>query len=255
MPQTIDHVYFDEEFMATDGVRDGLMEGADRSKANYYIEDNLDGTESVFYFTEGGSPFYLGDRENTANIGGIAGISPEGLPMEAPAGSQSVTPTEFITDIANFVKGVGTGAVGLPGDLVAIANGLYEIGSRGGDAGYVSAFLDGIAKKTFLPTTEDVNKWIDTNIPLPQRMKTSKPEGVPDVMVRGVVDPQAEGPISKEGTAAPYIGSVTSTLGEIVSPATVVAQSVKAASKLKSAAKPLAATAATATMDKGQKAK
>ena len=255
MAQTMDHLYLDEEFILSDGVKPALLEAADRGNKQYYFENNQDGTESVFYFTESGTPYYIGDRENTAMIGGIADVSPEGLPMESPAGSQNVTPTEFVTDIANVAKGVLTGAIGLPGDLVAISNGLYQIGARGGDVGYVQAFLEGLSDKTLLPTTDDINKWVDSNLPLPERMKSQKPEGMPDTMVRGVVDPQAEGPISADGTAAPYVGSVTGTLGELVAPASLVSGAVKSVSKLKGAAKPLAATAAVATMDKGQKAK
>jgi hypothetical protein len=260
--QTIDSAYLDQEFIETPGVMEGLLEGAVASDNNYYIEDNGNGTESVFYFTEAGTPFYLGDRDNMPMAGNLGGAEPEALPMEAPAGSESVTPAEFGMDVANFAKGVATGFLGLPGDIAAIANGLYEIGARGGDVSRTQAFLTGLQEGTFLPTTESINTWVDENVPLPDRMKTSQPEGVPDTMVRGVVDPQAEGPVNAEGKAAPYIGNVTGTMGELVAPgglATMIAKGAvkggKAASKLKSAAKPLAGTAATTTMDKEQKAK
>ena len=255
MTQTINHLYLDQEFMQTPGVQEGLLEGATTSDKNYYIEDNKNGTESVFYFTDGGTPFYLGDRGNLPMAGNLANAGPEGLPMESPAGSKAVTPAEFAMDVANFGKGLVTGFLGLPGDLAAIANGFYEIGARGGDVGRMEAFLGGLQEGTFLPTTDGVNKWIDTNVPLPDRMRSSKPKGVKDTMVRGVVDPQAEGPINAEGTASPYVGSATGTLGELVAPGGLVTQSIKAASRLKSAAKPLAAITATATMDKEQKAK
>lgn len=260
--QTIDSAYLDQEFIETPGVIEGLLEGAVAGDNNYYIEDNGNGTESVFYFTEAGTPFYLGDRDNMPMAGNLGGAEPEALPMEAPAGSESVTPAEFGMDVANFGKGLVTGAAGLAGDVLSIGRGLFEIGRRGGDESAVDAFLRGMNEGTFVPTTENINQWIDKNIPLPDRMKTSRPEGVPATMVRGVVDPQSEGPISAEGTAAPYIGDVTGTMGELVAPgglATMIAKgavkSGKAASKLKSAAKPLAGTTVTTTMDKEQKAK
>ena len=189
----------------------------------------------------------------------VSAVEPEGLPLEAPAGNQTVTPAEFAMDIGNFAKGAVTGAMGLVGDTISIGRGLYEIGRRGGDEDALDAFLRGMEAQTIAPTTEDINKWIDENVGLPERMKTSKPEGMPDVMVRGVIDPQAEGPINREGTAAPYIGTVTSALGEVVGPGAAVIKAAKTASKgvkgSKKTIKPLASVAAAATMDKEQKAK
>jgi len=229
--QTIDSLYLDQEFIETPGVQEGLLEGAVASDKNYYIEDNGNGTESVFYFTDSGTPFYLGDRDNMPMAGNLGGAEPEALPMEAPAGSESVTPAEFGMDVANFGKGLATGFLGLPGDIAAIANGLYEIGARGGDVSRTQAFLAGLQEGTFLPTTESINKWVDENIPLPDRMKTVQPEGTPDTMVRGVVDPQAQSPISAEGTAAPYIGNVTGTMGELVAPGGLATLAAKGIAK------------------------
>lgn len=189
----------------------------------------------------------------------VEAVEPEGLPMESPAGSQAVTPAEFAMDIGNVGKGIVTGAIGIVGDTISIGRGLYEIGRRGGDESAIDAFLRGMEAKTIAPTTEDINRWIDENIPLPDRMKSQKPEGMPDTMVRGVVDPQAEGPIDPKGTAAPYVGSVTGTLGELAAPGAVLFKGAQAIAKgtkgAKKTAKPLAAVAATATMDKEQKAK
>ena len=131
--QTIDSAYLDQEFIETPGVMEGLLEGAVASDNNYYIEDNGNGTESVFYFTEAGTPFYLGDRDNMPMAGDLGGAEPEALPMEAPAGSESVTPAEFGMDVANFAKGVATGFLGLTGVFEDMSNGLYEVGARGGD--------------------------------------------------------------------------------------------------------------------------
>jgi len=80
--QTIDSLYLDQEFIETPGVQEGLLEGAVASDKNYYIEDNGNGTESVFYFTDSGTPFYLGDRDNMPMAGNLGGAEPEALPME-----------------------------------------------------------------------------------------------------------------------------------------------------------------------------
>lgn len=103
---------------------------------------------------------------------------PEGLPAEMQPGTQSVTPAEFAMEGANFVKGIATGAVGLAGDVVSIGRGLYEIGVRGGDTTKLDAFLEGMGKGTILPTSEDINKWVDANVPLPEGMKSGSVPGM-----------------------------------------------------------------------------
>ena len=102
---------------------------------------------------------------------------PEALPMESPAGSQAVTPAEFGMDMGSLVKGVATGAAGLAGDVLSIGRGLFEIGRRGGDESAVDAFLRGMDEGTFVPTTENINQWIDENVGLPERMKGASTTG------------------------------------------------------------------------------
>jgi len=65
---------------------------------------------------------------------------------------------------AATVKGAGQAFFGLPGDIEMIGRGVTEIFSRGGDESKVQAFLRGMQEKTILPTTDDIKKWIDTNI-------------------------------------------------------------------------------------------
>lgn len=124
---------------------------------------------------------------------------PEALPMESPAGSQTVTPAEFGMDMGNLVKGVVTGAAGLTGDVLAIGRGLFEIGRRGGDETKLDAFLGGMEAGTFVPTTENINQWIDENVGLPERMKGA---------------------------------STTGFIGEVVAPGSAATKVVKAASKM-----------------------
>ena len=118
----------------------------------------------------------------------MTGAEPEALPMEAPAGSQTVTPAEFGMDVGNLVKGVATGAAGLAGDVLSIGRGLFEIGRRGGDESAVDAFLRGMDEGTFVPTTENINQWIDENVGLPERMKGgSVPGFIGEVVAPGGV--------------------------------------------------------------------
>lgn len=156
----------------------------------------------------------------------VEAIEPEGLPMEVTTGGEAVSPTEFAMDIGNLAKGVVTGAMGVVGDTISIGRGLYEIGRRGGDESALDAFLKGIEMQTIVPTTEDINKWIDKNVPLPERMKGDSVPG--------------------------FIGEVVAPVGVVVKGAKSIAKGTKGAKKT---AKPLAAVAATATMDKEQKAK
>lgn len=65
---------------------------------------------------------------------------------------------------AATIKGAAQGFVGLPGDIEMIGRGVTEIFNRGGDESKVQAFLRGMQEKTILPTTEDVKKWLDTNV-------------------------------------------------------------------------------------------
>lgn len=52
-------------------------------------------------------------------------------------------------------KGAAQGFVGLPGDIVSLARGVYELGKSGGD---IDAFLAGLDMPTGIPTTEDLRK-------------------------------------------------------------------------------------------------
>lgn len=107
------------------------------------------------------------------SVGGITGAEPEAVPGAGEgAGPLSMeAATSFGQDVARFGKGSVTGTVGGLGDLVAIGRGLYEIGRRGGDESVVDAFTRGFQSRTILPTTEDVNNWLDANVPLPEFMK------------------------------------------------------------------------------------
>jgi hypothetical protein len=65
---------------------------------------------------------------------------------------------------AATVKGAVQGFAGLPGDIEMIGRGVTAIFNRGGDESKVQAFLRGLQEETVLPNTEDIKKWIDTNV-------------------------------------------------------------------------------------------
>ena len=66
---------------------------------------------------------------------------------------------------AQVAKGAATAAVGGAGDIISLAQGAKEVFSRTGDEGALQAFVRGMEKKTGLPTTEDVNKFVDGWLP------------------------------------------------------------------------------------------
>ena len=59
---------------------------------------------------------------------------------------------------AGVAKGMAQGFVGLPGDLIALARGVYDLAKSGGD---LEAFVKGLESATGLPTTEDIKKFLD----------------------------------------------------------------------------------------------
>lgn len=76
---------------------------------------------------------------------------PTGISLEPAMGAVTET-------VGAAAKGAAQGFVGLPGDLIALARGVYELGKSGGD---LDAFVSGLESKTGLPTTEDIKKFLD----------------------------------------------------------------------------------------------
>jgi hypothetical protein len=61
-------------------------------------------------------------------------------------------------------KGLVSGVAGFAGDIESLYQGVKGVITRGGDEGALDAFLKGLAQKTIAPTSEDVSKWLDTNV-------------------------------------------------------------------------------------------
>ena len=85
-----------------------------------------------------------------------------------PPGATPMTMGEFATTVADapagLLKGAVQGSFGLPGDIISLARGLYDLGASGGD---LNAFLAGLEKPTGFPTTEDMKKFFDQTLGIP----------------------------------------------------------------------------------------
>jgi hypothetical protein len=81
------------------------------------------------------------------------------------AGKGMLSVGKGMADIgAASAKGVAQGFGGIFGDFEMLGRGIKEIYNRGGDETKLDAFLRGIQEETILPTTEDIKKWLDTNV-------------------------------------------------------------------------------------------
>lgn len=85
-----------------------------------------------------------------------------------PGGAEPMTLGEFAASAADvpagLLKGAVQGSVGLLGDIESIAYGVRELMNRGVDESFLSAFVRGLESGTIMPTTEEVKKWLDTNV-------------------------------------------------------------------------------------------
>lgn len=88
-----------------------------------------------------------------------------GRPITGPTMSDITEPAMGLLNMgAATAKGAVQGFVGLPGDIEALGYGVKELLNRGADESMSSAFMRGLQDKTIAPTTEDVKKWLDTNV-------------------------------------------------------------------------------------------
>lgn len=61
-------------------------------------------------------------------------------------------------------RGLAEGWAGLPGDLISLSRALYNMGAVGAGESKLDAFLEGLDFSTGLPTTQDIQKFLDDNI-------------------------------------------------------------------------------------------
>lgn len=97
---------------------------------------------------------------------GYLNIPPTAKAREQETRTQAMT-EQFVSAAdaaAGAVKGAAAGFAGLPGDVLAIGRGLYELGRRGADEGAADAFLRGLEDGTIVPTTDRISKWLDETV-------------------------------------------------------------------------------------------
>ena len=129
---------------------------------------------------------------------------PKGLPspgIVAPLVTEGVS--AVVSDIEQMPaeslfalgKGAVEGAIGTPGDLIAILKGAYYAATTPEGQSKLEEFTRGLESATGLPTTEDVKKFINDLIPQLQTKATSAelageilaPTGVATLATKGVV--------------------------------------------------------------------
>lgn len=106
-----------------------------------------------------------GPSGTVSDAGAAFGVFPQMKPRRAGRSDIGANLPVLAADVvAGAGKGAISGVAGLPGDLLALGRGLYEIGRRGGDEGKLDAFLRGMEAGTIVPTSDDVDKWLTKNI-------------------------------------------------------------------------------------------
>ena len=115
-----------------------------------------------------------------------------------PEGAKPMSLGQFATTMADvpagLVKGAVQGSIGLPGDIISLARGLYDLGASGGD---LDAFLAGLEKPTGLPTTEDVKEFFDETLGIPL-----VPEDADEIRKQAAKIPEFVGELSGGGKTA-----------------------------------------------------
>jgi hypothetical protein len=194
-------LYQDEEFISTPGVTSGLLKSATPDNPAYRIVDRNNGSEGVFYRTEGGMQYFLGNRPKAVPVGED--------PMMQQPGFGETSPSQFARGVgetaSRVAKGVVQGFAGLPGDLESISKGLlnqldapamqriqssptpflrafYELAQSGID---FDKFVAGMDEDTVLfPTVKDVGQAIDETGIMPE-LKVLDKEGVAPAELMG----------------------------------------------------------------------
>lgn len=106
-------------------------------------------------------PVLLAQGPTEGPGGAVFGFFPQMKPRRAGRSEVGENLPVLAADVvAGAGKGLVSGAVGMPGDILAIGRGLYEIGRRGGDESKLDAFLRGMDDGTIVPTSDDVDKWL-----------------------------------------------------------------------------------------------
>lgn len=134
---------------------------------------------------------------------------------------------------AGGVKGTVVGVAGFGGDMETIKNGIMGIINRGGDESKIDAFLSGLQKETKLWTSDDVSKWLDSNV--------------------GPVVPKDSGMSPEMQKSRETGANIGEFIGNLVADPVVAVRATKVAAKMAKKVKgAVASTASAATMSTSQ---
>jgi hypothetical protein len=128
----------DEQYLLTLTLRD-----AGGQRQVYYKDNRVNETAYVEEFLESGGMTLPEDQKpmSMSTFGKMAADVPAGL-----------------------AKGAIQGTVGIGGDIESLVYGVREIIKRGAGESALDAFIRGLESDTILPKTEEIKKWLDTNI-------------------------------------------------------------------------------------------
>jgi hypothetical protein len=88
-------------------------------------------------------------------------------------------------DLLRAGKGLLTGATGIAGDTESLGRGLLSIPSRSPDQSRFGAFLSGLEEPTLLPTSKDINRYIDPLMPQSLQGEAGVPQQIGEFMAPG----------------------------------------------------------------------
>lgn len=167
----------------TSDLPEGIVEIGDLTRSPEQFSANATKREGGVGFVAGAAPAPM-SSSSTAQVSqprfGRAGVTAE---QSAAAGGLEKPITALADMLAGIPRGMTAQTMGLGGDLESLYNGLTSIFNRPEDQPRIDAFLQGLAQKTNMATTEQINKegyripFTDINMPpLPPVVPVGSPD-------------------------------------------------------------------------------
>jgi hypothetical protein len=162
---------------------EGIVEIGELTRDPAQFSANATKREGGVGFVAGAAPAPM-SSSSTAQVSqprfGRAGVTAE---QSAAAGGLEKPITALADMLAGIPRGMTAQTMGLGGDLESLYNGLTSIFNRPEDQPRIDAFLQGLAQKTNMATTEQINKegyripFTDINMPpLPPVVPVGSPD-------------------------------------------------------------------------------
>jgi hypothetical protein len=167
----------------TSDLPEGIVEIGDLTRSPEQFSANATKREGGVGFVAGAAPAPM-SSSSTAQVSqprfGRAGVTAE---QSAAAGGLEKPITALADMLAGIPRGMTAQTMGLGGDLESLYNGLTSIFNRPEDQPRIDAFLQGLAQKTNMATTEQISKegyripFTDINMPpLPPVVPVGSPD-------------------------------------------------------------------------------